>query len=398
MPLPDIVIIGAGQAGLAMSYHLQRHGLAHVLLERGRVAERWRSERWDSLCFQFPNRYLRLPGMAYRGEDPDGFMHRDGVVDFLEAYAREIDAPVRSGVNVKRITQHPDGLLEIISDQFTGLAHSIVVATGPYQITDIPSVAVKLPPRVQQLTASSYIRPAQLPDGAVLVIGAGGSGCQIAEDLVDQGRDVYLSVGRHRRLPRRYRGQDFAYWAEAVGLLDQTREETQLDAPAPLLTGAKGGHDIDPRMLAGKGVRLLGRLLDCHGAELVFDDNLDAMLIAGDVSYNDLIERIDLHAGEPAPPAESVQASKKFTSPGRLDLAAADIQSIIWATGYRFDFNWLPAACLTESGSPRHTRGETFIPGLYFLGLPYQYKVRSAFLWGVGDDAEFLADRISARR
>ncbi|HVQ05314.1 MAG TPA: NAD(P)-binding domain-containing protein, partial [Burkholderiaceae bacterium] len=210
----ETVVVGAGQAGLSMSHHLGQLGREHVVLERGRVVERWRSERWDSLAFQFPNWMLRLPGYAYEGAEPDGFMHRDGVVQFLEEYAKRITPPLRCGVRVTELHQAPSGRLRIETDTFSLEALNVVVATGPYQRPVVPPFCNRLPLTTCQVTANCYTHARQLPPGKVLVVGSGASGWQIAEDLLCSGRDVYLSVGRHRRVPRRYRGKDFGWWQE----------------------------------------------------------------------------------------------------------------------------------------------------------------------------------------
>lgn len=402
----ETVVVGAGQAGLSMSNHLRRLGLEHVVLERGRVAERWRSERWDSLVFQFPNWMLRLPGYAYEGAEPDGFMHRDGVVHFLEEYARRIAPPIRCGVRVIELHHAPSGRLRIETDTFALEALNVIVATGPYQRPVVPPFSNALALNTCQITANCYINAQQLPPGKVLVVGSGGSGWQIAEDLLDSGRDVYLSVGRHRRVPRRYRGKDFGWWHEKTGASDQLVDDVARAAPAPLLTGANGGHDADLRDLARQGVTLLGSLGAVCDGRLRFVSDLEENLVKGDEAFEQFTRSVDAYIRKHrlAGPEESPGAARVLLRPpvgstsSDLDVSSAGITSVIWAVGYRHDFSWIKCAPLDAHGKPIHQRGVTSMPGLYFLGLPRLHKVKSAFLWGVGEDAAYLAAHILNRR
>jgi len=400
----ETVVVGAGQAGLSMSHHLGLLGREHVVLERGRVVERWRSERWDSLAFQFPNWMLRLPGYAYEGAEPDGFMHRDGVVQFLEEYAKRITPPLRCGVRVTELHQAPSGRLRIETDTFSLEALNVVVATGPYQRPVVPPFSNRLPLTTCQVTANCYTHARQLPPGKVLVVGSGASGWQIAEDLLCSGRDVYLSVGRHRRVPRRYRGKDFGWWQEQTGASDQIVEDATRVAPAPLLTGVNGGHDADLRDLARQGVTLLGSLGAVCDGRMRFVSDLEQNLDNGDKTFEQFTNSVDayirqhrLSVPEAAPGAD--RSPFPLPMAGRdIDLRSAGITSVIWATGYRQDFGWIKCAALDTQGRPIHARGVTAVPGLYFLGLPRLHKVKSAFLWGVGEDAAYLARHIWSRR
>jgi putative flavoprotein involved in K+ transport len=395
----DAVVIGGGQAGLAMSHHLGRLGIEHVVLERGRIAERWRSERWDSLVFQFPNWMLRLPGHAYDGNEPDAFMPCSGIVRFLEEYARRITPPIRCGVRVTGLHLAPSGRLRVETDTFSLEALHVVVATGPYQRPVVPAFSNALPRHMHQVTANCYTSAPQLPPGGVLVVGSGGSGWQIAEDLLHSGRRVYLSVGRHRRVPRRYRGKDFGWWQEQTGAADQVVDDVTRALPAPLLTGVDGGHDADLRDLAQRGATLLGSLGAVGDGRLRFVADLEENLAKGDESFAQFTRSVDAHVARhhlavPDAPLRTAPADATWPSIGELDVKAAGITSIIWAVGYRHDFGWIQCAALDIHGRPVHRRGVSPTPGLYFLGLPRLHTVKSAFLWGVGEDAQHLAERI----
>jgi putative flavoprotein involved in K+ transport len=367
------------------------------------VAERWRSERWDSLMFQFPNWSLRLPGQEYRGSRSDGFATREEVVAFIERYRDAIDAPVRTGVRVDRVAPIEGGFrLETTAGRIEAV--NVVVATGPYQEPVFPAVRDALPPGVVQVHSSGYRNPAQLPPGAVLVVGSGASGCQIVEDLLAAGRTVYLAVGRHRRYPRRYRGHDMFWWMERIGALDQTLEERPeaRERPNPLVTGVGGGHDIDLRDYAAAGVTLLGHLLDVKESRLLLADDLATLLDAGDESIEAFTRAVDgyvarsgLAAEREAPPVAPRRPAPSAAI-RELDLAAAGITAVVWATGFRRDFGWIAAPVFDGRGEPIHRRGVTACAGLYFLGLPWLHKLKSSVLCGVGDDAAHLADHIAA--
>ena len=399
--------MGGGQAALALSYHLRAAGREHVLLERGRVAERWRSERWDSLVFQFPNWTMELPGQRYAGDDPEGFAPRDEVVAFLERYAQDIRAPLRTGVCVTRVetrrggpgflvrTTAHDGPREI-------RAVNVVMATGPYQRPALPLAAAELPADILQVHSSTYRNPGQLPAGGVLVIGSGASGCQIAEDLLAGGRPVFLSVGRHRRIPRRYRGRDIFWWLGVLGRLDQTVDENPRGrhAPNPLVTGAGGGPDIDLRDYAAQGVTLLGHVVAARGARLALRDDIAACVAEGDLAFDQLTRAIDDHLARSSErvPAEVASASRGPVpaSPFDLDLRAAGITSVVWATGFAWDFGWIACPAIFDTdGRPIQRRGATPVPGLFFLGLPWLHTLTSSVLCGVGADAAHVAELIS---
>ena len=406
MPDPiETVIIGGGQAGLSMSYHLAQLGREHVILERGRIAERWRSERWDSLSFQFPNWMVRLPGYAYEGAEPDGFMGRNEVVRFIAEYARRIAPPIRCGIQVTALQEAESGRLLVQGSGFNMEVANVVVATGPYQEPSIPAFSAALSPKMQQVTANRYTNPRDLPPGRVLVVGSGGSGCQIAVDLLRDGREVYLSVGRHRLVPRRYRGRDFGWWQETTGALDVTVENLAPDTRAPLLTGVNGGEDVNLRSLAKEGVTLVGGLRGIQGDQLFFAADLEEKLIKGDETFGQFTRSIDAYVlkhnlvatVEPCPDAVAPVPYSSSPPIRDLDVRAAGITSVIWATGYQYDFGWIGCPVFDASGKPAHLRGVTAVPGLYFLGLPRLHKIKSTFLWGVGEDAAYLAQHIATR-
>ena len=403
--LVETIVIGGGQAGLAISHHLAERGREHVIFERGRVAERWRSERWDSLCFQFPNWMIRLPGQAYEGDDPDGFSERDEVVRFIASYAARNAAPIRCGVNVTGLRPAEDGRLLVQTGSTVTAAANVVVATGPYQLPMLPPCAARLPAGICQITASRYTRPSELPPGGVLVVGSGASGCQIVEDLLLQGRSVHYALRGHRRVPRRYRGRDFGRWNEEMGLTNRTVDMVPQGFRPPLVTGFKGGFTVDLRGMAQRGVTLTGSLQDIQGNRVFLAPDLNANLEVGDQAFRQTVESIDAHidaVGIDAPPPgelDEVLRSQPSDLPEIevLDLRDAGIGTVIWALGYGYDFGWIDSSVLDPRGTPVQKRGVTAVPGLYFLGLPRMHKVKSAFLWGVGEDAEYLAQQIERR-
>lgn len=401
----ETVIIGGGQAGLAMSYYLGQLGREHVILERQRVAERWRSERWDSLTFQSPNWNIQLPGFTFQAADPDAFASRDDVVRFIDSYAAFIRAPLRCGLAATALREKL-GSTHLTIETQTSLfeAKNVVIATGPFHV---PVAPLPIGGRALHLHSSRYRNPEQLPPGAVLVIGSGNSGYQIAEELCWAGRRVYLSVSKHRRIPRRYRGKDYHWWYFTLGDADITVDQQPSPQPSPLITGVRGGHDADLRQLAADGVVLLGGVLGGRNGTLTIAPDLGENLMRGDASLIDFMQRADKHAvqnGLDLPPdgrAEVRRNPKEDDDPVlTFDLAAADISTVIWTNGFRHDFNWIDLPIFANSARPSgrvpvHKRGITSVPGAYFLGLPWLYKFKSAFLHGVGEDAEHLAEHIA---
>src|SRR5262245_49386909 len=402
----ETVIVGGGQAGLAMSHRLGHIGREHVILERRRVAERWRSERWDSLCFQAPNWNMRLPGFAHHATDSDGFAPRDDVVRYIEGYASAIGAPIRCGVAATALRQKP-GSTRLMIESTVGCfeAKNVVIATGPFQM---PATCPIVARSAVQLHSSQYRNLSLLPPGAVLIVGSGNSGCQIAEELCAAGRRVYLSVSSHRLTPRRYRGKDCIWWNLALGDADTTVDQRVDAQPSRLMTGVGGGHDVDLRRLAADGVVLLGHVLGGEDGRLTLAPDLGETLAHGDASLSALLRRCDEHIVRngldfPGPDmsSEILPDPKEAVDPIlMLDLAAAGISTIIWANGFCYDFSWIDLPLFgghtdLSNRVPSQRRGVTCVPGVYFLGLPWLHKWKSAFLFGVGEDAEHLAAQIA---
>lgn len=399
----DTLVIGGGQAGLVMSYRLKQRGISHLVLERARIAERWRSERWDGLKFQFPNWSVQLPDFAFPHTDPDAFATSGEIVNFLDAFAAFVAPPIRCGIEVISLKRDNDGF---IAETPEGIieASNVVVATGPYQRAVVPDLLRDHP--VFQVHANGYKNPGQLPSGAVLVVGAGASGAQIADELRRAGRRVFLAVGQHTRMPRRYRGQDLTWWFGALRLFDMTAEQRGPIRVNPSITGAYGGYTIDFRRFAADGITLLGRVQAARDGVLDIAPGLAENIATGDAYYAGFLDMLDAHVqqhGLDLPDDAAARAALAdppcVTEPiRRLDLGDQDIHAVIWATGYGVDFNWIDLPVGNGDGEPLHRNGISDVPGLYFLGLPYLSKLYSAFLSGVGDDAAVLADHIAARR
>lgn len=401
----ETLVIGGGQAGIATSEHLSRNGLAHLVVERARIAERWRVERWDSLVANGPAWHDRLPGLTFPDSHPDGFATKAEIVAYFEAYAAQIAAPIRTGVNVRRLTRRADGrFLAECADGALIDAANVVVATGAFQNPVIPPL---IPARdgLTQLHSAHYRNPAQLAEGAVLVIGAGSSGVQIADELNRAGRRTFLAVGPHSRPPRRYRGKDFVWWLGVLGKWDEVPAQTGGPHVTIAVSGARGGHTVDFRDLANQGVTLVGPVTGCDGDRIACAPDLADIIHAGDADYLATLRESDAYVAAQGldlpeePEAHGIGADPDcVTHPlAHIDLAAEGITTVIWATGYSFDFGWIACDVFDERGAPIHHRGETAVPGLYFVGLPGLSRRASAFIWGVWHDAAWLADRIAAR-
>ena len=407
MPVEKVeaLVVGAGQAGVAMSEHLTRCGVPHLVVERGRIAERWRSERWDSLVANGPAWHDRFPGLTFADTAPDAFAPKESVADYFVAYAEKIAAPIRTGVSVTKV-QRKSGKSGFRVETSSGVieANYVVAATGPFQRPVVPAL-VPQDAGVTQMHSSAYRNPATLPQGAVLVVGAGSSGAQIAAELMQAGRRVYLSMGPHGRPPRSYRGRDFVWW---LGVLNKWDVESQpgADHVTIAVSGANGGQTVDFRKLATQGMMLLGRAETFQGGTLTFSPDLARNLAKGDADYLSVLDDADAYITRngldlpPEPEARKIGPDPDcVTHPIRtLNLSEAGITSVIWATGYTQDFGWLQVDAFDAKGQPRHQRGVSTEPGVYFLGLPWQSRRGSAFIWGVWHDAKHVADHIAMQR
>ncbi|SEC49590.1 putative flavoprotein involved in K+ transport [Rhizobiales bacterium GAS188] len=401
----ETLIVGGGQAGLAMSKQLSKRSLSHLVVERHRIAERWRSERWDGLHANGPAWHDRLSDLLIAGVDPDGFATRDQMVDYFVSYAERIATSVRCGVTVTALHRKADGTgFRAETSEGAIEATNVVAATGPFQRAMIPAV---VPPEagIVQMHSNAYRNPGQLPEGAVLVVGAGSSGAQIADELSRAGRRVYLSVGRHERPPRQYRGRDFCWWLGVLGLWEAAPRDPSVKHVTIAVSGAYGGHTIDFRRLAARGVMLLGRADAFGDGVMRFSPDLASNLAQGDASYLSLLDAADAYAARECldlpeqPGARMVEPEPPcVTDPIlQLNLQGAGITAIVWATGYALDFGWLKVEAFDERGAPMHRRGITDVPGLYFLGLSWLSRRASSFIFGVELDAAHLAEHIAAR-
>ncbi len=401
----EAIVIGGGQAGLAMSRCLAESGVDHVVLERGRVAERWRSERWDSLRLLTPNWQTRLPGFRYRGPDPDGYMQMGEVVDFLERYARSFAAPVEEGTTVLAV-ELADGGYRVATDRGDWTAPSVVVATGHCDTPVVPAFAGGLPDDVVQVVPTRYRNPDHLPAGGVLVVGASASGVQLADEIHASGRPVTLAVGRHTRLPRVYRERDILWWFDAMGIFDEPIGDVfdpavSLGQPSLQLVGRPDRATLDLPALRERGVRLVGRATGADGRRFSFADDLVAYTAAADARLARLIQRIDIFAARTGLDAV-VGAPEPFVpflwpdpGPVEIDLRAEGIRTVVWATGFRRLYPWLEVPVLDARGEIRHEGGVTPFPGLYVIGLYFLRRRKSSFIDGVGRDAMELATHLA---
>ena len=397
-----VVVVGGGQAGLSVSYHLKQQGIDHVVLERDRIGSAWRTERWDSFCLVTPNWQCLLPDFPYRGSDPDGFMLKDEIVAYVEAFARKVGAPIREGVGVTAVRRTANGF-EVESTAGTWTADQVVMATSGYHHPSVPRLAERLPSDVVQLHSREYKNPAQIAGGEILVIGTGQSGCQIAEDLHLAGRKVHVAVGSAPRSPRFYRGKDAIKWLDEMNYYQTTvdthplREKVRRKANH-YLTGRDGGREIDLRRFAAEGMKLYGHLATVEGAALTFKPDLARSLEAADKVYNGIRAMIDTHIAEqginaPTEP-DYVPPWTVASEPTELDLRAANIGTVIWGTGFRTDFSMVEIPVFDGRGYPGHHRGVTPVPGLYFIGLGWLWTWGSGRFSGVAEDARHIGATI----
>ena len=408
MPIEKVetLVVGGGQAGLAMSEHLSNCGVPHLVLERYRIAERWRSERWDSLVANGPAWHDRFPGMEFSDYDPDAFVPKEKIADYFVEYAKQIDAPIRCGVEVKNVQRNvgQPGFRVETSDGVID-ATNVVVATGPFQRPVIPTV-VPEDAGIMQIHSNAYRNPGQLPEGAVLVVGAGSSGVQIADELMRAGKRVYLSVGPHDRPPRSYRGRDFVWWLGVLGKWDAQTAGAGKEHVTISVSGAYGGHTIDFRRLGAQGMTLVGRTESFKDGVVSFAPDLADNIAQGDANYLSVLDEADAYVARTGidlaeePEARNMEFGPPCVSDPvlELNLAEAGVTSIIWATGFAVDFSWLKVDAFDKEGKPKHQRGVSAEPGIYFLGLPWLSRRGSTFIWGVWHDAKYLADHISTQR
>lgn len=402
----EALVVGGGQAGLAMSEHLRSCGVPHLVLERHRIAERWRAERWDSLVANGPAWHDRFPDMEFADLDPGAFASKEKVADYFVAYAEQIAAPIRCGVAVEKVQRNIDrpGFRVETSRGVIEAIH-VIAATGPFQRPVIPAV-VPEDANIRQLHSSAYRNPGVLPAGAVLVVGAGSSGAQIADELLHAGKRVFLSVGPHDRPPRRYRGRDFVWWLGVLGKWDATSAGPGTEHVTIAVSGARGGHTVNFRRLAAQGMTLLGRAESFKGDVMSFAPDLADNLAQGDANYLSVLDEADAYVSRHGldfpeePGARDVEPQPRCVSEPilQLNLAQAGITSIVWATGYALDYSWLEVDAFDQNGKPEHQRGVTAEPGIYFLGLPWLSRRGSAFIWGVWHDARYLAEHIAKQR
>ena len=405
----EVIIIGAGQAGLCTSYRLSDHGIDHVVLERGKLGESWRKRRWDGFTLVTPNWTIRLPGAEYRGPDPDGFMGRDDFAAYLARWAGRFGCPIRTGVAATGLGRGGNGGLRVDTTDGPLEAPAVVVATGTMQTPRRPALAEFVSPRIRQLDAETYRNPGGLVPGAVLVVGSGQTGGQIAYDLRRSGRRVLLSAGGAMRVPRRYRGRDCVAWLDELGFFDRTPD--MLDSPAQRfraevqVSGRDGGRTVGLHCLHREGIELLGRLTAADGEKMQFADDLRHNMENADrfsrtfqEGVDAFVERNGIDAPLPTdeeldgePPQGDWSVSHRLS----VDLRGENVTTIVWATGFSYDFSWIDFPVRDEMGYPVTNRGATSVPGLYFMGLNWMVKRKSGLLYGVGDDARHVAAHIA---
>jgi putative flavoprotein involved in K+ transport len=397
----DVVIIGAGHSGLAVGHYLDRCGVDHVILERGRVANSWRKDRWDSLRLLTPNWLTRLPGLGYNGPDPEGFMTSSEVIRFISGYARFAGAPVVEKTTVTSVRPISGGYW-IRTNRGKWRARAVVLASGAFNKPVVPGISKGIPASVHQLTAGSYKRPSQLPDGGVLVVGASATGLQLAEEIHASGRPVTLSIGEHVRMPRVYRGRDIQYWMKASGILDQHIDDADdinrvRRVPSPQLVGSADRRSLDLNSLSDQGVELVGRLAGVRDGQLQFSGSLRNVCKLADLKMNRLLGGIDewiqetgvAYSHEPAErPAPICVADSPRLG---VDLGSGEIRTVLWATGFRPDYSWVDQALVDRKGMIPHDGGIATAPGLYLMGLPFLRRRKSSFIHGADDDARDIS-------
>jgi putative flavoprotein involved in K+ transport len=400
------VVIGAGHAGLAMSWHLAQRSIGHVVLERGEVANSWRTERWDSLRLLTPNWQSRLPGYGYAGDDVDGFRTMPETIDFIERYAYAIAAPVRTYTNVSSVRRNNDGYT-VATNHGDWHCQTVVLATGACNIAQVPALAKGVPSAITTLTPMQYRNPGQLEEGGVLVVGASATGTQIADEIQRSGRPVTLAVGEHVRVPRVYRDRDIQWWMDAAGVLDDRYDEVDdivraRNVPSLQLAGSPERRTVDLNSLRRIGVRLIGRLAGINDGKAQFSGSLRNQCALADLKMNRLLDTIDEWATASgfddgvSPPYRFEPTAVEASPPLAIDLASGEIQTIIWATGFRPDYSWLDVPVFDHKGRVRHDGGVVEAPGMYLMGMPFLRRRKSSLIDGAGDDARDLSAHLAS--
>ncbi|GJD76377.1 MSMEG_0569 family flavin-dependent oxidoreductase [Methylobacterium goesingense] len=401
-----VAVVGGGQAGLSVSYHLKLRGIEHLVFEKNTAAHTWSTQRWDTFCLVTPNWQCDLPGHPYDGPEPDGFMRKEEIVAYLKAFVAKVNPPIREGVSVNRVERQEDGIFSVQTSEGDYTADEIVVASGGYHTPIIPRMAEKLPGSITQIHSNQYRNPDQLPEGEILVVGSGQSGAQIAEDLHLAGRKVHLAVGDAPRCARFYRGRDVVTWLADMGYYEMTVDNHPLrdgvrDNTNHYVTGRDGGRDIDLRRFATEGMRLYGLMEDYRDGCLRFRDDLKRSLDGADRTYNGINAAIDKYIAEKGIEAPAQDHYTPVWEPGEpvasLALDGSGITAVVWCIGFSPDFRWLDASTFNGSGNPKHKRGITNEPGVYFIGLPWLNTWGSGRFGAVGRDAEHVVQAIQQR-
>lgn len=411
----DVIVVGGGQAGLGTSYFLKKFGINHIIFERGRVAETWRSQRWDSFAVNTPNKYNHLPGDPYQGNKPDSFYLRDELISYFQNYSDKFNLPIRTGVTVTNVYKERDIFVVEAKNQggesLRTEAANLVVASGIMQTANYPKLKKLLPKNIKQYHSSTYRNPSSLPKGAVVVVGGGQSGVQIAEELVNSGKEVFLASSKVGRLPRRYRGKEIMFWWEEIGYWDEVEEDDR-GKPLEITTGALPnisgvgpmGHTISYQALAKMGVKILGRLIGVEDEILIFDEKAKEYIQFGDEASKQYKKAIDDYLEKnniDAPPVDSDPADlpdyegESAANISRLNINDADVRSIIWATGFKPNFYWLDLPVFDKDGKPIHENGIAKLKGLYFIGFPWISKRRSGIIGGIEEDALRIVKNIN---
>ncbi|WP_166507024.1 MSMEG_0569 family flavin-dependent oxidoreductase [Frigidibacter mobilis] len=406
IPHIPVIIIGGGQAGLSVSWYLSRDGIDHLVFERHQRFHSWRVNRWDSFCLVTPNWQCRLPGWPYQGTDPDGYMLRDEIVEYLEGFSASFDPPLREGVSVTRVAPLPGGGYRVETTAGIWTTGQVIVATGGYDQPIVPPYAGAIAPQIVQMHSVDYRRPSQLPGGGTLIVGTGQSGVQIMEDFHREGREVHLAVGPAPRSPRKYRGRDATDWLYDMGhyaiTIDRHPDPVKaLTQTNHYMSGRDGGKEIDLRKFARDGVRLYGSMSGAAGVDIEFLPDLEKNLDDSDRSYCGIRDQIDAWIDRQGIDAPVEPPFEKVWRPGqevtRIDCAALGITSIIWAIGFRPNYSWLEVDCFDAHGRPVYRRGVTEAPGVYFIGLGWLNTWGSGRFLGIDEDARYLAERIVER-